>query len=133
MHLLDLDDQVRFTGSVSGAITSRLGADVILVSSRADAASLVVMEAMASRIPIVASCVGGTPELVRDAVDGVLVAPDDPDALADAVLSILGSSDRGASFAEHAYNRFESSFTAVRMAERTYAVYDLVLAGVAER
>lgn len=124
---LGLDDQVRFVGSISGALTSELGADVVLASSRAEAASLVIMEAMASRIPIVATAVGGTPELVRSGVDGLLVAPDDPDALAEAAMSVLRSEERGASLVQQALDRYETLFTAARMVERTCGVYETVL------
>jgi glycosyltransferase involved in cell wall biosynthesis len=48
----------------------------------------VVVEAMAARLPVVTTRVSGIPELVEDGVNGLLVAPDDPKALADALLRV---------------------------------------------
>ncbi|MER6945269.1 glycosyltransferase family 4 protein [Nonomuraea sp. NPDC000554] len=123
---LDIAEHVRFYGSVSGALTAEISADVLLAPSRGDAASLVILEAMASGIPIVSTAVGGIPELVRHEVDGLLVAPDNPHALAEAALSVLAREDRGAGMAGRARDRYQELYTATRMVERTCAVYETV-------
>jgi glycosyltransferase involved in cell wall biosynthesis len=122
---LGITEHVHFYGSVSGALTGEAGADVLLAPSRGDAASLVVLEAMASGIPIVSTPVGGIPELVRHGIDGLLVAPDNPHALARAALSVLTGEDRGAGLAGRARERHAELFTAARMAERTRDVYEI--------
>ncbi|MGV9270390.1 glycosyltransferase family 4 protein [Kitasatospora sp. NPDC003701] len=68
-------------------------ADVLVVSSRWEARSLVVQEAMRAGVPVVATAVGGIPELVGDAA--VLVPPGDAAALGRAVRELLGDPDRG--------------------------------------
>ncbi len=67
-------------------------ADVVVVSSRWEARSLVVQEAMRAGVPVVATAVGGIPELVGDAA--VLVAPGDPAALGRAVRELLADPAR---------------------------------------
>ncbi|MFF1908504.1 glycosyltransferase family 4 protein [Kitasatospora sp. NPDC058218] len=67
-------------------------ADVLVVSSRWEARSLVVQEAMRAGVPVVATAVGGIPELVGDAA--VLVPPGDAAALGRAVREVLGDPDR---------------------------------------
>ncbi|MEV0530915.1 glycosyltransferase family 4 protein [Kitasatospora sp. NPDC050463] len=67
-------------------------ADVLVVSSRWEARSLVVQEAMRAGVPVVATAVGGIPELVGDAA--VLVPPGDAAALGRAVRELLGDPDR---------------------------------------
>ncbi|MCZ4300187.1 glycosyltransferase family 4 protein [Microbacterium oxydans] len=121
---LGLEDRVRFYGSISGALHPHAGADLLLAPSRGDAASLVLLEAMASGIPIIAARVGGTAELIRDDVDGVLVEPDSPAQLAAAALSALGDDDRRVVSAR---NRHAALFTAERMAADTLEVYGSVL------
>jgi glycosyltransferase involved in cell wall biosynthesis len=51
---------------------------------------LVVPEAMSAGVPVIGSARGGIPAFIRDGVDGILVAPDDVDAWAEAMLGILG-------------------------------------------
>lgn len=65
-------------------------ADVVLVPSRVESFGLVAVEALLLGRPVVASRIGGLPEVVRDGETGLLVAPDDPQALADAVVRLLG-------------------------------------------
>lgn len=74
------------------------GSDLFVLPSRFDNLPCVVVEALASGLPVVSTTVGGIPEMVRDGA-GILVPPDDPSALADAldsVLSNLNSYDRDA-------------------------------------
>lgn len=63
--------------------------DVLVLPSRREPLGTVLLEAMAVGTPVVATAVDGIPEVVRDGVTGRLVAPDDPDALAQAVLEVL--------------------------------------------
>ena len=60
-------------------------ARAVIVPSRSEAFGLVAIEAMSVGTPVIASAVGGLPEIIRDGVDGFLVPPDDPDALAVAM------------------------------------------------
>lgn len=77
-----------FPGQVPEGAERLAAADVVAVSSRAENAPLVLLEAMASGIPVVATRVGGVPELVEHGVSGLLVPPEDPSALAAAFDSL---------------------------------------------
>ena len=78
---------VRFVGARRDVVALMALADLFVLASAWEARALVVQEAMAAGLPVVATAVGGLPELVGDA--GVLVPPDDPDALAAAVDGLL--------------------------------------------
>ncbi len=84
-------DAVRFLGSIPQEHVGRwLGAaNLLCLPSRNEGTPNVVVEALASGIPVVASRVGGVPELVRDGENGCLVGPGDPAALADALAGAL--------------------------------------------
>jgi glycosyltransferase involved in cell wall biosynthesis len=90
---LGLSERVRLTGQLGQADVFELylRSDVfclpcrILDNGDRDGIPNVLVEAMACRIPVVSTTVSGIPELVQDGVNGLLVPPEDPDALADAV------------------------------------------------
>ena len=86
-----LDGTVALTGRLPReAVAHELDAATLLVlPSRSEGLPLVLLEAMARARPVVATRVGGIPELVEDGVTGLLVPPADADALADALLALL--------------------------------------------
>jgi glycosyltransferase involved in cell wall biosynthesis len=98
-----------------------------------DGLPVVLVEAMACRLPVVTTPISGIPELVRDGESGLLVAPDDPPALAQAIGRVLGdgalrrSLGEGARAATAAYDchatvaRLRSLFAAGRPAEESVA------------
>ncbi|MBA3505675.1 MAG: glycosyltransferase family 4 protein [Betaproteobacteria bacterium] len=86
---LAITNRVHFTG-VRDDVDALLPSLVLTVlSSHAEGMPLALMEAMAAGLPVVATSVGGVPELVEHRYSGYLVSPDDPRALADAVKELL--------------------------------------------
>ncbi|GHH45611.1 glycosyltransferase [Streptomyces candidus] len=87
-----VEDRVRFTGGVPSAQVPALlrAADVVLCPADYEPFGIVPLEAMACGRPVVASAVGGQLDTVADPVAGRLVEPGDPEALARAVLELLG-------------------------------------------
>jgi glycosyltransferase involved in cell wall biosynthesis len=86
---LGLTGAVTFTGFRPDAPQLIADLDVLAVPSRSDGSPLVVCEAMAAGIPVVASRVGGLPDLVVHGVSGLLVRPEDPEDLARTVVHLL--------------------------------------------
>ena len=95
---LDLGDAVDFAGYRSQSEVAALLAysDCLVLPSFAEGVPVVLMEAMAARLPIIATRVGGVAELVEDGVSGQLVAPGDVGALQDAILAVMSGTDRAA-------------------------------------
>ncbi len=87
--VLGLAGAVTFTGYRSDATRLLAGLDVLTVPSRSDGSPLVVCEAMAAGVPVVASRVGGLPDLVEDGGSGLLVRPGEAEDLARALVSLL--------------------------------------------
>jgi glycosyltransferase involved in cell wall biosynthesis len=90
-----LGDQVVFWGPADSGIAPQFfkGADICVFPSRYEPFGIVILEAFASGKPVIASRVGGIPETVSDGENGLLVKPNDPDALSDAIISL--SQDKG--------------------------------------
>ncbi|TXS89794.1 glycosyltransferase family 4 protein [Parahaliea aestuarii] len=87
---LGLASSVYFAGRLSREDVARLyaEADVLLNPSRVDNMPNSVLEAMASGLPVVSTAVGGVPYIIEDGVTGLLVAPDAPQEMTDAVLAL---------------------------------------------
>jgi glycosyltransferase involved in cell wall biosynthesis len=92
---LGLGARVRFLGSRSREDVLRVfrAADCVLLSSRWENFPHVIVEALAVGTPVVATSVGGVPEVVHDGENGLLAPADDPEALADAIRRLLGDDE----------------------------------------
>jgi len=88
---LGLRQSVRFTNAVSDIWPYLAEAHVFALASEYEPLGIAVMEAMAAGLPVVATAVGGIPELVAPSVTGELVPPGDADALAGQLLKLLAS------------------------------------------
>jgi glycosyltransferase involved in cell wall biosynthesis len=99
-------------------------ADVLLHPSAADAFPTILLEALAAGVPILATAVGGIPEIVEDERSGLLVPPP-PDArvLIPPLARLLGDRELRRRLAAHGRERFAAEFTAERWGERLRAVY----------
>ncbi len=86
---LGIDSQVTFIGRSDEVNRLMAAADLLVLSSHWEGLPGVVIEAMASALPVVATDVGGTGELIIDGKTGYLVPPADPDRLAEALLKVL--------------------------------------------
>jgi glycosyltransferase involved in cell wall biosynthesis len=87
---LGLEGRVRLLGKLPSGEISRMlrEADVLVHAAVTEGVPTVIVEAMASGLPVVAAATGGIPETVEDGVEGLLVPPRDPEALAAAVLRL---------------------------------------------
>lgn len=103
--------------------------DVLLHPSHADAFPTALLEAMAASVPVVATRVGGIPEIVRDGVTGLLVpAPPESAVVATATARLLEDPALRASMGARARERFEREFSATGWMRQTRSVYDEVMA-----
>lgn len=96
------------------AVAAMRRARVCVVPSLADNCPFVAIEALALGRPVVASAVGGIPEIVRDGVDGLLVPPGDPEALANALAQLLVDDAMASAMSVNARERFLTAFEATQ-------------------
>jgi len=117
---LDLAGAVTFTGYKSQSEVAELLAchDALVLPSFAEGVPVVLMEAMAARMPAVATAVGGVSELVEDGTTGCLVAPGDGAALRAAILRVMEDSALRQRMGEAGRAKVEAHFTATTEAAR---------------
>lgn len=116
-------DRVRFLGHRDDVAAVHAMSDVFVLPSRSEAFPNAVMEAMASGLPVVASDVGGIPELVRDGRTGRLVPPGDSGALAAAILDLFDNPQRLAAFGGEGRRQIERTYSFERMVSQFEELY----------
>jgi glycosyltransferase involved in cell wall biosynthesis len=112
---LGLTNHVRFLGAVRDVPALLARARLFVLSSLTEGISLTLLEAMARGLPVVATCVGGNPEVVAHGETGLLVSPRDPGALANAVLGLWAQADICAHMGLAGRQRVEQQFDVRRM------------------
>jgi glycosyltransferase involved in cell wall biosynthesis len=121
---LGIGDRVHFLGYVPDAAERIAQCDVFCLPSREDMCPLVCVEAMAQGKPVVATGVGGLPELVVPEETGLLVSSDDVGALSAALLRLVDDPVLRRRMGAASRRRFEGFFTQEVMARQTYRVYE---------
>ena len=120
---LGLENQVRFLGQVRDVRAVLERASLFILPSLTEGVSLTLLEAMACGLPVVATRVGGTPEVVADGETGLLVPPGSPVELAQAILKLLQEPERGRQMGVKARQRIEDIFDIRRMVAKYEALY----------
>ncbi len=120
---LGLTSDVVFAGNRTDMPEVYRALDMFVLSSITEGTSMSILEAMASGLPIVATDVGGTSHLLGPDPVGRLVAPSDPDALADGLLDLLGDDDGRALMGRAARDRCHSHFSLLAMVKSYEDLY----------
>lgn len=120
---LGLGGRVRFLGEVRNIPALLAGARLFVLCSLTEGISLTLLEAMSSGLPVVATQVGGNPEVVVDSDTGILVPPGDPSALAQAMLAVFGNARRGSEMGRAGRERVQCHFDVARMVADYEALY----------
>jgi len=124
-----LGDDVRFLGDQEQVVQLLSASDLFLMPSAQESFGLAALEAMACEVPVVASRVGGVPELVEDGVSGILCPPDDLAAMSAASIRLLTDDTLHGRMAQAARKRAVERFADTRIVPMYEAYYDEVLAG----
>lgn len=122
---LDLEGRVRVRGKVSSAEVARAlqASDVLLHASLDEGLPTVLLEAMACGLPVVATDCGGVSEAFTDGVEGFLVAPRDPEPLAEALLRLWEDPGLRARMGQAGRSTVQSRFTLERQLGEFLAMY----------
>ena len=121
-----LAQKVRFLGRLSDSdlALAYQAADLFVLPSYSEGFTTAILEAMAAAVPVVATRVSAIPEIVADGMTGALVAPGDDEAVAAALIELLGNPERRRVLGEAGRERVRNDFSVARMTDRTIAVYE---------
>jgi len=119
--------QLRFLGRRPDARAFIAAADVLVNPSTVEGLPVAILEAMASRTPVVATAVGGVPSVIHDGATGMLVPPNDPEALAGAALRLLGDPALAGQLAAGARDLVVRDYGLERMVRAVETLYEDLL------
>jgi len=122
-----LENEVRFTGKQLDVGTVLACSDVFLLPSATESFGLAALEAMSHKVPVVASRVGGLPEVIRHGQDGFLEPVGDVEAMAEDVLTLLRDRNLRKAFGESAQARALTTFAEDPIIDQYEALYERVL------
>ena len=130
---LGLENRVIFAGARKDIPALMSAADVFVLPTLTEALPTVLAEAMAARLPIVASRVGGVPEMVTDGVNGRLLEPGDPRQLAETCLELLARPEVRAEMGGRGRSIVEQKFDVRVQAEHLRALYQRLMESYGKR
>jgi glycosyltransferase involved in cell wall biosynthesis len=120
---LGLQDVVHFLGWRRDLPAIYADLDVVCLTSLNEGSPVAIIEAMAAARPVVATAVGGVPEVVRDHITGLLVPPRQPAALAAAVAEVLGDASRARAMGLAARDAVYPKYAASRLVDDVERLY----------
>jgi len=111
VHRLGLESWVSLIGHVAEPRNLLADADVLISPSRTECMPNTILEAMMAHVPVVATAVGGVPEMIRNGIEGVLCERHEAQALADGLFAVLSDEALSRQLTAAAYRRVMTCFT----------------------
>jgi glycosyltransferase involved in cell wall biosynthesis len=124
---LGLGERVCFAGQRQEVADLLAASDLFVLPTLTDALPTVLMEAMALRLPLLATAVGGVPEMVENGLNGLLVSPGTADQLAQAAIGLLQDGARRQEMGENGRLLVEQKFNIQRQAAELATLYHTLL------
>lgn len=118
-----LENKVHLAGFVKDASRQLKAFDIFLHASRSEALGYVILEAGCGSLPVVATNVGGIPEIITGSVSGMLVPKNDPERIASALASLLDNPEYAAQLGSALHDRVLKDFSKKEMIIKTLALY----------
>lgn len=121
---LGLEQRLILTGHLPEAEQYLAAFDIYACSSLKEGLSYSLLEALSAGVPVVATRVGGNPEIIRDRENGILVQPDNPRALAEGVLRLLRDLETAENYARRGRETAAKEFSLDKMLNDTISIYE---------
>ncbi len=112
-----------FTGVLKDVSTAYAAMDIFVLPSLTEGLPMVLLEAMASGVPVIASKVGDIPDVLENGRYGILVEPEREDELANAIATLLQDGEKRKNYAKSGLSRVKANYSSARMAENYLQIY----------
>ena len=123
-----LTEHVRILGYIQDAHKTLKGIDIYVSASLSEGLPISILEAIASKTPIVATEITGNKDILRNSVYGMLVEPNSPQSLAKGITKMIQLTKKEQdTMVENAYNRIKNHFSIGEMTQKTRLLYNQVL------
>jgi L-malate glycosyltransferase len=120
---LGLEDKIIFAGFRKNIPEFMHTFNLFVLASKTEGLGTSLLDAMAARLPIVATSTGGIPEAVKDGINGFLVPPTESTTLANAIVSLAKDQELSRKFGEQGREILERDFSVDRMVDQTHEIY----------
>jgi glycosyltransferase involved in cell wall biosynthesis len=121
---MGLAGRVHFLGQRQDIPDLLSALDIFVLPSHSEGVSLALLEGMAAGLPVIATAVGGLPEVVTDGVNGLLIPPQDPEALAQALARFLDDPALAKKLGENARQHVNENFSLERLGREINEIYE---------
>lgn len=118
-----LENSILLPGSLKNAAQYLKTLDIFVLPSVKEGLPYVILEAMQAKLPIIATAVGGIPEIIEDNINGLLINPADPAEISDSINKIINNPDLEKKLSKNAYQTVNQKFNFERMIEQTKNLY----------
>lgn len=123
---LEVSQFVRFLGFIEDASKYIKEADIFILPSKNEAFPYVILEAGCAGVPIIATSVGGVPEVIKDMKNGILIHPNNPKEMAEAIMYLLNHTDKQREFGEEIKKTVINFFSLDKMLSETLKIYESI-------
>lgn len=121
---IDLKNHIILTGRQREIPKLLKSSDIFTLPSRREAFGLVLLEAMITELPVVASKIGGIPEIIENGKNGLLVEPENSEKLAKALMDLIADPDKRIKLSQAGLKTVREKFTAKKMAKEYEKIYN---------
>ena len=120
---LRISEMVNFLGFIDNAKQLLSGADIFLFPSRTENLPYAILEAGLAGLPIISTSVGGIPEIIKDMQNGILIHPQNPKEIAEAILYMLDHPEKSKEFGQEIQKTVSNFFSLSKMLSETIDLY----------
>jgi len=124
---LNIDSKIKFTGYQDNVINSLFEFDLLILPSLKEGFGRVLIEAMAARVPVIGTDVGGIPEIIDNGNDGFIVPTNNPEYLKEIIIKIMKDGDLRKNISENGFKKVKEKFSLEQNIQKIIDIYDMLL------